>query len=155
MAIEISKSVIKCRKYPHATQHAAQCEAIRQTKSGGLPTAPFTLQKLRQLEGNRQSGYVLSAYTTKEKSLSLDYLARQIKPILAAKGIEWKGGYYPQRHGISTKIKAKTRDTLAASGMLRHSDVATTERNYIHTVPENTRKAMQGNRADGTPQVIV
>jgi hypothetical protein len=49
----------------------------------------------------------------------------------------------PQRHGLATKIKATTGDTLAASGMLRRSDVATTERNYIHTVSENTRKAMQ------------
>jgi site-specific recombinase XerD len=75
--------------------------------------------------------------------MSLDYLARKIKPVLAARGIEWQGDYYPQRHGIATKIKATTGDTLAASGMLRHSDIATTERNYIHTVSENTRKAMQ------------
>jgi hypothetical protein len=63
--------------------------------------------------------------------------------VLAAKGITWKGGYYPQRHGLATKIKATTGDMLAASGKLRHSDIATTERNYIHTVSENTRKAMQ------------
>lgn len=101
------------------------------------------LQKLRELEGNPQSGYILSAYTTKEKSLSLDYLARQIKPLLAAKGIEWKGGYYPQRHGLATKIKATTGNTLDATGALRHSDTTTTDRNYIHPVPDNVRKAMR------------
>ncbi len=83
------------------------------------------------------------SYKSKNKPLNLDELSRRIiKPRLTAKGIGWKG-YYPQRHGIATKIKATTGDTLAASGMLRHSDVATTERNYIHTVSENTRKAMQ------------
>lgn len=102
------------------------------------------LMELRTADGNPPSGYILRGYRDPNKPLNLDFLSRQlIAPTLLAKGITWRGGFYPQRHGISTKIKATTGDTLAASGMLRHSDVATTERNYIHAVPDNTRRAMQ------------
>lgn len=74
------------------------------------------LQRLREAEGDPQTGYILTSYTYKDKPLSLDYLARKINAVLAAKGIEWRGGYYPQSHGIATKIKATTGNTLAASG---------------------------------------
>jgi hypothetical protein len=35
-----------------------------------------------------------------------------------------------------------TRDSLAAKGLLRHSNVSTTERHYIKDVPENTLTVM-------------
>ena len=46
--------------------------------------------------------------------------------------------------GLGTQITADSKDPLAAKGMLRHENVATTQAHYIKDVPENTRHAMLG-----------
>lgn len=74
---------------------------------------------------------------------NLDNLARrEVKPTLKAADVPWHG-WYALRRGIGTQITAQSKDPLAAKGMLRHDNVATTEAHYIKDVPENTRHAMQ------------
>ncbi len=63
------------------------------------------------------------------------------RPALRAAGIPWHG-WYALRRGIGTQITANSKDPLAAKGMLRHENVATTQAHYIKDVPENTRVAM-------------
>ncbi len=99
------------------------------------------LRELREAEGSPQSGWMLKGLAG--RPLNLDYLAREhIVPALKAKGIAWPT-YYAMRRGAGTEVTARTKDPLAAKGLLRHSNVATTQAHYIKDVPENTRLAMQ------------
>jgi hypothetical protein len=79
----------------------------------------------------------------KDRPLNLDNLNRRvIAPALKAAGIPWRG-YRPNRTGISTVATARAKDNgLAAKGLLRHSQLATTDRNYIQGVPAETLAAM-------------
>ena len=54
-------------------------------------------------------------------------------------------GWYALRRGVATAV-ADLSGSLAAKCLLRHSNVSTTERHYIHyikDVPESTLQAMK------------
>lgn len=51
-------------------------------------------------------------------------------------------GWYALRRGVGTAV-ADLSNSLAAKGLLRHSSVSTTERQYIKDVPESTLHAMR------------
>ena len=51
-------------------------------------------------------------------------------------------GWYALRRGVATAV-ADLSGSLAAKGLLRHSNVSTTERHYIKDVPESTLEAMK------------
>jgi len=63
-----------------------------------------------------------------------------IKPLLDTKGYVWNG-LYANRRGIGALATAEN-DALAAKGLLRHSDLATTTKHYVKDVPSETRLAM-------------
>ena len=101
------------------------------------------LAELREANGNPQTGPILRGAKC-GRPLNLNNLARrELKPGLETAGVPWHG-WYSLRCGIGTQITATSKDPLAAKGMLRHENVATTEAHYIKDVPENTRTAMQG-----------
>jgi integrase len=52
-------------------------------------------------------------------------------------------GWYSLRRGVATAVTALSKDSHAAKGLLRHSNVSTTERHYIKSVPGNTVEAMK------------
>ena len=99
------------------------------------------LAELRAADSNPLTGPILRG--TRGKPLNLDNLSRRvIKPALDEAGIAWHG-FRPNRTGISTIATALAKDNgLAAKGLLRHSTLATTDRNYIQTVPAETQAAM-------------
>ena len=99
------------------------------------------LAELRAADGNPTSGPILRG--KRGKPLNLDNLNRRvIAPALKTAGIAWHG-FRPNRTGISTITTALAKDNgLAAKGLLRHSQLATTDRNYIQTVPAETIAAM-------------
>lgn len=108
-----------------------------------IETLRVILAELREAEANPQTGPILRGERC-GRPLNLDNLARrEVKPTLEKAGIQWHG-WYALRRGIGTQITAESKDPLAAKGMLRHENVATTEAHYIKDVPENTRSAMQG-----------
>jgi hypothetical protein len=57
------------------------------------------------------------------------------------KPLEWHG-FYSRRRGIATRVTARTRDPMAAKGLLRHSSVNPTLAHYITEVPEVTANGM-------------
>lgn len=99
------------------------------------------LAELRIADGNPASGPILRG--KRGKPLNLDNLNRRvIAPALKKAGIPWHG-FRPNRTGVSTIATALAKDNgLAAKGLLRHSQLATTDRNYIQTVPAETVAAM-------------
>lgn len=99
------------------------------------------LDELRRADGNPTTGAILRGPTA--KPLNLDNLARrEIVPVLAQHSIPWKG-WYSLRRGIATLVASLERDTLAAKGLLRHTNTNTTLVHYIKRVPEITLRAMQ------------
>jgi integrase len=99
------------------------------------------LTELREADSNPTSGPILRG--KRGKALNLDNLNRRvIAPALKAAGIPWHG-FRPNRTGVSTIATALAKDKgLAAKGLLRHSQLATTDRNYIQTVPAETMAAV-------------
>jgi hypothetical protein len=66
----------------------------------------------------------------------LDNLAKRfLAPLLKATKIE-RHDLYSLRRGIATTLTGLPKDPLAAKGLLRHSNVATTMQHYIGDVPE-------------------
>ena len=107
------------------------------------------LAELRNAEGNPKTGPILRGPSG--KALNLDNLARRVvKPELTKAITEQrlpKGftfDWYSLRRGIGTLTHTIAKDPLAATGLLRHANVSTTQRHYIKTVPEVTQKAMAG-----------
>jgi integrase len=99
------------------------------------------LAELRALDKNPASGPVLRGPSG--KPLDLHNLAnRVVIPILTAAKIEWHG-WYALRRGVATAISALSKGSLAAKGLLRHTNVSTTERHYIKDVPQDTLRAME------------
>jgi integrase len=100
------------------------------------------LSQVRAADGNPLTGPILRG--KKGQPLNLDNLSRRvIKPALQAAGLPWKDAYRANRRSVSTTATALAKDNgLAAKGLLRHATLATTDRNYIQTVPAETLAAM-------------
>jgi integrase len=88
----------------------------------------------------RDSGYILAGQSG--KPVSLHNLARRIvAPALKKAGIPWHG-WYALRRGIAT-LATSVESPLAAKGLLRHANLATTQAHYIKDVPSETIRAME------------
>jgi len=100
------------------------------------------LDELRRADGNPGSGWILRAANGGELPLDLNKLARRvIAPALKRAGIQWHG-FRPQRTGVITAITGLSHDGgLAAKGLARHSNIATTAAHYIQSIPEATVQA--------------
>jgi hypothetical protein len=82
------------------------------------------------------SGWILP--NTIGGALDLDNLTdRIIKPVLRANGLQWKG-WQAYRRALATNLKR-----LGIQAILRHTDVATTQRFDIKTVREDGKDAMK------------
>jgi integrase len=66
-------------------------------------------------------------------AIDLENLAdRVMKPMLAAHKLRWHGW----RRALATNLKQLGIDAVVIQGILRHSDVSTTRKHYIKTVPQ-------------------
>ncbi len=120
------------------------------------------LAEVREADGKPSSGPILRGPSG--RPLDLDNLAeRVVKPALRRCAVckkqeskhgeashefqldetlpKWHG-WYSLRRGVATAV-ADLSGSLAAKGLLRHSNVSTTERHYIKDVPESTLQAMK------------
>jgi integrase len=93
------------------------------------------------LEAQRKaSGYILSGPTG--KPLNLNNLGKRVVlPTLRKAEIPWHG-WYALRRGLAT-LAARVDSPLAAKGLLRHSNIATTQQHYIKDVPEEAARAVE------------
>jgi hypothetical protein len=99
------------------------------------------IDPLRSLlnEARRDSGFILAGPSGKPINLS-NLARREIVPTLQKEGIPWYG-WYALRRGIATLATA-VENTLAAKGLLRHTNVSTTSQFYVKDAPEETQSAM-------------
>lgn len=127
-----------------------------------IETLAEILLDLRERDGNPRTGPILRGPSG--KPMILDNLSKRVViPALKRCAIcseqqsahkaehefkldeslpKWHG-WYSLRRGVATTLAGLTKgDGLASKGLLRHRNVATTNRHYIHDVPENTLSAM-------------
>lgn len=91
----------------------------------------------------QSSGFILAGPSG--KPLNVANLARRIVvPTLRKQNIPWYG-WYALRRGIATLTTA-VESPLAAKGLLRHTNVGTTQQFYIKDVPAETERAMGEGR---------
>jgi integrase len=75
-------------------------------------------------------------------SLDLHNLAdRVIEPRFREKKLDWKG-WHAYRRGLATNLHSLGVDDKTIQAILRHEDVATTQRSYIITPTSTTIDAM-------------
>jgi integrase len=65
-----------------------------------------------------------------------------MRPALRKAGIDLHGGWYALRRGLAT-VATQVDSALAAKGLLRHTNIATTEQYYIKDVPEEAIRAAE------------
>jgi hypothetical protein len=107
-----------------------------------FPSAPVpACEPLRTIldEQRKASGFILAGPS--EKPINLANLARRVVvPTLRKKEIPWYG-WYALRRGIAT-LATSVESPLAAKGLLRHTNIGTTQQFYIKDVPGETERAM-------------
>jgi integrase len=72
----------------------------------------------------------------------LNNALRQILPVLKAAGIQWRG-WHAFRRGVATILHDLKVDDITIQHILRHSDIATTRKSYIKTLPQQTVDGMK------------
>jgi len=99
-------------------------------------------QVLRSIldEQRQSSGFILAGPSSKPVNLA-NLARRVVVPALRNKGIPWYG-WYSLRRGIAT-LATSVESSLAAKGLLRHTNLGTTQQFYIKDVPEETERAME------------
>jgi integrase len=119
-------------------------EPKRRASKASVPViAPLRrlLDQHRLRAGNPSSGVVLAS--TKGTPISANnLLARQILPALEKAGIEWHG-WHGFRRSLATNLHDLGVDDLTIQKILRHSNVAVTQKAYIKTLPAQTVSAMK------------
>jgi integrase len=91
--------------------------------------------------GSPPEGWIFTA-SRGEKPIRMDNLAkREIIPDLKKAGLEWHG-WHAFRRGLATNLREMGVPDDILQRILRHSDVATTQRHYAKTLPKSVRKAM-------------
>lgn len=84
-------------------------------------------------------GYIFSSGSAKGLPIDLDNLAR--RQIVKTVGSMWRG-WHAFRRGLATFLHAQGIDDKTIQAILRHENVAVTQKCYVKTVPESVRKAM-------------
>jgi integrase len=99
------------------------------------------LDQHRLRAGNPSKGVVFASAKGTPISAN-NLLARQILPALEKAGIE-RHGWYGFRRSLASNLHDIGVDDLTIQKMLRHSNVAITQKHYIKTMPEQGIAAMR------------
>jgi integrase len=109
-----------------------------------VPIIPQLAQRLathRRARGNPINGPVFA--NGRGNPMSLDALYwRQMRDILKKAGITWKG-WHGFRRGLASNLNRLGVDDSVIQAILRHSNVAVTQRCYIKTTSQDAVLAMQ------------
>ena len=105
-----------------------------------IPKLAERLNLLCKLQGNPQLGPMFP--NSVGKPMCLDKLARDvIRPMLDRAGIKWHG-WHAFRRGLATNLHRLGVPDKVIQSILRHSNVAVTQRCYIKTAAPDARQAM-------------
>ena len=112
------------------------------TKASAAPV-PVIAPLGQLLEEHRRGGTSGLLFASRRGTpLNLDNLAkREIRPVLAKAGMEWRG-WHAFRRGLATNLKQFGIDDKSIQAIMRHSDYQVTMNAYVKAVPESVQKAM-------------
>jgi integrase len=106
-----------------------------------IPQLADRLAVWRELCGNPASGPIFP--NRLGRPLNLDWLYQnKIKDVLAKSGIRWKG-WHGFRRGLASNLNQLGVDDSVIQAILRHSNVATTQKHYIKTTTPQAEAAMR------------
>ena len=109
-----------------------------------VPVIPQLAERLaiwRELCGNPASGPTFP--NSAGRPLNLDWLYQtKMKDVLAKSGIDWKG-WHGFRRGLASNLNELGIDDSVIQAILRHSNVATTQKHYIKTATPQAEAAMR------------
>jgi integrase len=117
-----------------------------ETKTGEDDAAPGMvpiIQALRELLDpvRPQFGFIFVGF--RGAVIDLENLAyRVMRPVFKAQGLAWYG-WHAYRRGLAFNLHELGVDDLTIQAILRHSDVSTTRRHYIKSIPQHVTDAMQ------------
>jgi integrase len=119
---------------------------VGETKTEGsaasVPVIEPPRSLLEKLRGESTDGFILQ--NAAGKPLSLDSLnVRVIAPALKKAGLDWRGGYYPGRRGISSLVTDTSKNALNSTGLLRHSTPVTALKHYTTADEKSVGTAMK------------
>ena len=119
---------------------------VGETKTEGSAASVPVIEPLRsllqKLRTESPEGFILQ--NAAGKPLSLDSLnTRVIAPALKNAGIDWRGGYYPGRRGISSLVTDTSKNALNSTGLLRHSTPITALKHYTSADERSVGTAMK------------
>jgi integrase len=106
-----------------------------------MPQLVERLAHFRGLVGSRDRGPVFANAVGNPMDLNALYY-RQMRESLAKAGVEWLG-WHGFRRGLASNLNRLGVDDSVIQAILRHSDVAVTQRCYIKTARPDTVSAMR------------
>lgn len=119
-----------------------QYEKTTKSRASKAPI-PVVSSLAERLEQHRKQseglGFIFKA--SNGAPIDLDNARRIIVPALKGSGVQFKG-WHAFRRGLATYLHAKGVPDKEIQAILRHSNIAVTQKCYVHTIPENVRKAI-------------
>jgi integrase len=129
--------------------HGHVTEPKTKASKAAIPVVPYLaamLERHRLRVGNPSSGPLFAASNGKPMSLN-NALTRIIKPALALAKQQWRG-WHAFRRGLSTNLHHLKVPDKTIQSILRHENVATTQKHYILNVAADTVTAMNALEAE-------
>lgn len=109
-----------------------------------VPVIPQLAERLavwRKLCGNPASGPIFPNGAGRQLNLGWLYQTK-MKDVLAKSGLGWKG-WHGFRRGLASNLNELGIDDSVIQTILRHSNVATTQKHYIKTATPQAEAAMR------------
>lgn len=123
--------------------HTTQKDSTKTGEDEAQPGIVPIIRPLRALLDAVKPEYGFFFLGERKAVLDLENLAdRVMRPYLKAHNVQWHG-WHVYRRGLATNLHQLGVDDLTIQAILRHTDVATTRRSYIKTVPQAATEAMQ------------
>lgn len=131
MRLTVRRSVWRTHVTEPKTEERKKCVPVCETLAAILA---------EHRNGARVDDYILAGPSGKPIDLH-NLAARVVRPALAKAKVQWCG-WYPLRRGAAT-LATRVESALAAKGLLRHKNIATTQAHYIKDVPAETLRAVE------------
>jgi integrase len=109
-----------------------------------IPIIPHLAKQLdayHRLAGSPTTGWMFPASRGKKPKRMDNIAKREIKPDLRRRSMQWHG-WHAFRRGLATNLRELGIADDVIQRILRHGDIATTQKHYAKTLPKSVRKAM-------------
>jgi integrase len=150
---DLKNSQLHVRRTAWRTTDVREGQTKTEASAAPVPVIPILADFLEaHRNGFSASGFIFAG---EKLGRPLDFhnlAARVIRPALAKKGIAWCG-WHGFRRGLSTLLYELGTEAKTRQAILRHADVAVTERHYTQTVDAVSITAMNKVQKVAAPKL--